>query len=185
MALLESRVVGAKPRFECRAYEFVDEVRGVLIEAVDGGVLIGSHRRVLSLLRLEEGRGGPMTVFGGQRAEAWHEDGQYERDDGARFNFNFTLVESGGWADVVAYHYNVAWRPSDGVCGRDYLRFDWDEGFRGTRVLLGSPPLSHVHLGRHGIVSPTPVMSPLELLDLLLWHTLVSRPTPLSGGCSD
>lgn len=179
---LERRVVEERPRLSCQPYELVAMIRKQISEAVQEGVLAGSPREVVDLVKCSRvDRGGVFTISGGLHAERWEESGQFERvDDGARFNFNVTGSAEGGCVDLVAYNYNLAWSPLGGE-RLGFIRFDWNRTFIEERKILSSPPLSHVHLGRHGVVSPAPVLSPLEALDYLLWHKLVSRPSASSA----
>lgn len=75
-------------------------------------------------------------------------------------------------ARLLAYHFNLAWPDRSG-----FLRFDWDASFNtAERDPMTSPPLCHAHLGGHNLIVPSPVMSPLEVLDLLLRHPNAGRP---------
>jgi hypothetical protein len=92
--------------------------------------------------------------------------------DDARFNF--TVVARYAKAadpELIAYHFNLAF-PGNHAPG--FVRFDCNEAhfadaFRDASL---SPLRCHMHPGHSRMTVPSPLLSPLEILDLILRHHL-------------
>ena len=115
---------------------------------------------------------GVMMITGGKRAETWDAADQFERDDGARFNFVVVARYLKDAApELIAYHFNLAF---PGIHAPAFVRFDCNEAEFAdvARNAARSPLRCHSHPGHAQMTVPSPVLSPLEILDLLLRHHL-------------
>jgi hypothetical protein len=91
------------------------------------------------------------------------------RSDGAWFDFQLTVKEGEGRAEIDFYDFELRLPPGSGF---EFVRFDLNPPASADRP--GGLPedglRSHLHLNADddGLVVPAPVMSPFEILDLFL-----------------
>jgi hypothetical protein len=143
-------------------------IRSYLIDASDNRRIRNSINDIYKLLRMD-GRadGYGLIACGGID---FHRDGgvpHLTRDDGARLTFSLTLVEAEGVAALVAYRVELAGIPSGAP---PFLRFDFDSPGKPHEA---NGLRSHLHPGSDLVRVPAPVMTPLEILDLLLYGSCV------------
>jgi hypothetical protein len=98
---------------------------------------------------------------------------QIERNDGARFNFTIQVGYPARLArrkepEIISYHFNMAFREGHQPL---FIRFDLNEANfvkGGVREAVHSPLLCHMHPGHGKMTVPSMVLSPQEVLDILL-----------------
>ena len=170
---LERRVLDQQPELLPKLWQVSTKVRQLLEEAHFDGLLKQSPREIRALLDAphDPDPDGGAVIRGGLRAEAWEADPQFERDDGARFNFEITLLYPPNEANarrLVSYHCNIAFQ--DGrhpvMVRLDYVKLG------GVESNATIPLRCHTHPGTPKMTVPSPVLSPLELLDVVLRHHL-------------
>lgn len=116
---------------------------------------------------------GVATIAGGDRHEVWEGSNQIERDDGARFNFVVQVGYPMGLVsrkapEIISYHFNLSFEDRRHPA---FVRFDLNDAKFITEVVRDaaySPLLCHSHPGHGAMTVPSPVLSPQEVLDILL-----------------
>jgi len=101
-------------------------------------------------------------VGGDKNQERDHGLRHFERDDGAWFDFTITVREHAQELELLAYDFEIRFPPG---AGTPFLRIDFNlpshhNEDRDLRM--------HVHPGSDDIVMPAPMMSPSEVLGLLI-----------------
>lgn len=170
---LEERIgqlaVPMPPKF----WQLRDEMRQTLENAHTEGLLMQAAHQIRPLYKvIDPDSRGIGLIAGGTRAESWKAGDQFERNDGARFNFAVVARYSGGAdRELIAYHFNLAFQ--DGHAP-SFVRFDCNEAAfaDAPRNPARSPLRCHSHPGHAGMTVPSPVLSPIEILDILLRHHL-------------
>jgi hypothetical protein len=86
----------------------------------------------------------------------------FTRDDDAWFDFTITVREQHGRLELLAYDFEIRFPPG---AGAPFLRLDLNlPAHRNEERELRS----HLHPGSNDILVPAPVMSPTEILTLLV-----------------
>lgn len=149
------------------------EIQRYLIKAADSRLLEGGQAGVHQRLRAAPLKEGIFEIAVG-------DERNFRRDpslphfrrckDGAWFDFQMQLREHPQGFDIVQYDFELRIPSSDSVCST-FVRFDLnppghdneDDGLR-----------SHMHVNSDddGMAVPAPVMSPFELLDIMV-HGLI------------
>jgi hypothetical protein len=150
-----------------------DDMRQTLENAHAEGLLKQGVREIKPLYKCTEPDAhGFMLITGGKRAETWDADDQFARDDDARFNFAVvSRYAKGADPELISYHFNLAF---PGIHAPGFVRFDYNEAkfANASRNAARSPLRCHVHPGHPNMTVPSPVLSPVEILDLILRHHL-------------
>ncbi|MCB9762425.1 MAG: hypothetical protein H6739_21690 [Alphaproteobacteria bacterium] len=144
--------------------------------------------------RLEADRGadGPLKSIAVGEVRNFHRQPHlphFTRRDGAWFDFQILVRERRGELTIVAYDYELRLDPkldppeeAPAHVGPAFVRFDYNPPWHDNAA---DGMRAHLHLGSDddGVVVPTPVLSPYEVLDRFL-HGLVrtGRVRRLGGG---
>ena len=166
---LEARIVQPTVPLPAKYWELRDEMRRTLENANTEGLLQQSMKQIKLLYKSTEPDAlGVMVITGGKRAETWNVDDQFARDDDARFNFSVVCrYARGAQPELVAYHFNLAF---PGAHAPAFVRFDCNEAHfaDASRNAARSPLRCHTHPGHAQMTAPSPVLSPIEILDIIL-----------------
>jgi hypothetical protein len=155
-----------------RAKDLFVQLRGYLIRCSVEGAIRDSQSEVRSRLRHYEEKGQQVVAvcdaptqpknFRRDRALAF-----FTRADGAWFDFGFTVTERGGRPlELHSYGGEVRFDGSTVPMPPPWIRFDLNP--------LGTSnddraQRSHLHPGTDDWSVPSPILSPIELLDLLVF----------------
>lgn len=168
MNSLQKRIMNGTPeRRRVKANSVLGEVRAALTKAYNEDKLATPMHGIWDVVRIvSPPEGAPVNavaIVGGTKSyDRAPEDAELSRTDGAWFHFSMTLLDHhDGTLEVLAYVFEIVshtWKPL-------FLRFDLNlEGHhndeRGIR--------SHLHPGHEDILLPSPVLDPLEALELML-----------------
>ena len=137
-------------------------------------MLATSPAEIPKFLRMTSRSDGKIAIVGGKKDQSRERNlPRFTRSDGAWFHFTLTVSEQPKVPlDLVAYDFEICFteepRPP-------FVRFDLnppdhhneEEGLR-----------SHVHLSTDDVSVPSMVMSPLEVLDVLLYDLRLKRDKP-------
>jgi hypothetical protein len=170
---LEARIGRLAVPMPPKHWQLRDEMRQTLEVAHADGLLKQAVHQIKPLYRsTEPDARGFMVITGGKRAETWAAGDQLARDDDARFNFTVVARYTKAAApELVAYHFNLAF---PGAHAPAFVRFDCNEAHfaDASRDASRSPLRCHTHPGHAQMTVPSPVLSPVEILDLILRHHL-------------
>lgn len=155
-----------------------------LWRAVDDGVLVTRKDECHKLLKLSDSPvKGPnnIGIYGGDKD--FKRTGlmkRFMRNDGAWFHFSITVGQPNRQLmTLIAYDFELCF--SDEFirdhCSPKFVRFDLNEPEHPNEI---RDLRSHMHPGHDDLITPAPVMSPLEILHLFLYVGLVP-PTKLRG----
>jgi len=108
-------------------------------------------------------------IFGGDKNQARVRDRRhFERPDGAWFDFAITLSESKAGLELLAFDFEIRFSTDAAV---PFIRFDLNLAGHANEA---REMRCHVHPGSDEIQVPSPLMSPLEILELFIVQL---RPT--------
>jgi hypothetical protein len=170
----------AAPELPDKFWKLKDEIRTILTDGALDGSLKQSFREIEPLIRnsREPDEYGVASIAGGDRHEVWAGNNQIERGDGARFNFAIHVGYPTHRAprevpELLSYHFNMAFQDGHQPL---FIRFDLNEAKFVTDVArtdvardaVHSPLLCHMHPGHTKMTVPSMVLSPQEVLDILL-----------------
>lgn len=100
---------------------------------------------------------------------------RFIRDDGAVIHFALTVRQRGGAPlDLVAYNFEVYFPSQQPIA---FLRFDLNDR-RHSNDDLGLR--AHLHPGNDDLQLPSPLLSPLDALNFLIYRCRPRRDTPRS-----
>jgi len=148
-------------------------VRTCLTAAADEGVLRTPPEDIFRLLKTQERAPEPGTtvlaVFGGATFDKGQsDDAFFIRSDGSRLSFAVSVAyQRASEPVIVAYRFHLRF-PSNSSPA--FIRVDLNDESREPLM----EPRSHLHPGSDRIRLPLPMMTPLEILERLLYGT----PTP-------
>lgn len=170
---LEERIGGPAVPLPPTFWQLRDEMRQTLENAHSEGLLLQAPRQIGLLYKVTppDSRG-TVLIDGGKRAEAWGAEDQLERNDRARFNFAVVVRYSKGFApELISYHFNLSFEAGHAP---SFVRFDYNDAAfaNASRDPVRSPLRCHSHPGHASMTVPSPVLSPVETLDILLRHHL-------------
>lgn len=162
---LQKRVLGAGPSMPSDVRALFGEIRKYLLEAADEELLKSPPDIIIKLLKMVEDskeRGTAEILVGRANFKRSNDMPAFERDDGARFDFGITLRQEKSGLALIAYHFEI--RFPEGCPG--FVRFDLnppghkneDKGLR-----------AYLHPGHDDLQVPAPMMSPIEVLDVLVY----------------
>lgn len=166
---LEARILVPVVPMPPTPWQLRDEMRQTLENAHAEGLLQQATHQIKLLYRCTEPDArGVLVITGGKRAETWGADEQFARNDGARFNFVVVARYAKATVpELIAYHFNLAFPDAHAPA---FVRFDCNEAqfADASRNAARSPLRCHTHPGHAQMTVPSPVLSPLEVLDILL-----------------
>jgi hypothetical protein len=160
-----------------RAADLHRQLRAELIRASDAGDILDSFRDIHSLLKLipepppqlvQQLRARKLherafCILGGEKNQARHRGiPHFKRRDGAWFDFSIVVRETDDHLELLAYDYEIRFPPG---MGAPFVRYDLNPPFHANteRELR-----CHVHLGHEDGPCPSLLMTPSEMLSVLL-----------------
>jgi len=171
---LQERILGLEPPLPDDARQLFSEMRSVLRAASDEGLLATGPAEIHALLKTVTERDGKVAITGGYKDfQRTGQHPRFVRRDGAWFHFTLTVApRSRRKLDLIAYDFELVF--PDGT-DPVFIRFDLnppehDNEEQGLR--------SHVHPGTDDFSAPAPLMSPLEILDVVLHDLCLRRKKP-------
>ena len=173
MTPLSQRLEAARPTWvETVAGALFKRVRQKLLKACNEGVLDCDLSVVHQQLRMVVD-GDSAAIFAGEirstgdgRVTDFRRNGPryFVRDDGAWLSFSLTVRQHERELEILAYDFELVW-PNG--ASPSFLRFDLNPPGHANDV---REIRSHFHPGNDDLLAPAPIMTPEELLDLLLWR---------------
>jgi len=155
------------------AKTLASDVRRCLLVAADEGVLRTPPESIFRLLKTEERTAERGTIVVAMLGGATFDKGQSEdaffiRSDGARLSFGVAVAyQRGAEPELLTYRFHLRFARNGSPA---FIRLDLNDESRDPLM----EPRSHLHPGSDGLRLPVPVMTPLEILERLLYGT----PTP-------
>lgn len=133
-------------------------IRTALWKASDERAIVNAPQEVFRLLKSKKDAKA-IVIDGGTEAEPF-----VRTSDAAEFNFGVTLtIDEGGGVTLLAYRFHLKYRQG---CSPPYVRMDLNPT---THEDALREPRAHVHAGADDVRIPTPLMHPMELLDLVIY----------------
>jgi hypothetical protein len=170
---LAQRLEAARPTLDdTDAAALFKRLKNTLIRACNEGVLTCDMSVVFKQLQKRADKD-ETAMFAGEihpskerRATDFRRDGprHFVRDDGAWLSFSLTVRQHGRRLEILAYAFELVL--PDGV-SPPFLRFDLNQPGHNNDL---REIRSHFHPGNDDLLAPAPIMTPEELLDLLLWR---------------
>lgn len=151
----------------------LSEMREHLISASDEGLLETPAHDIFNLLKLSaspiDKRPEYRGIYGGEKdLKRTGARRHFRRRDGAWFFFTITVRSRRGQSlQLIAYDFELCFPPTAPGAERlpRFVRFDLNQpGHNNESIGLRS----HMHPGHDDLSAPAPLMSPLELLDLVV-----------------
>jgi hypothetical protein len=168
---LQERILGARPDMPDSAKALHRELRRALIAAHNEGLLRSSPAEIHKLVKLEEPTSAYCVIAGGEKNFKRDPNRPHlERDDGAWFDFAITVGQTRAMPlELIAYNFEIRFPDASAPA---FIRFDLndpthDNEARGMR--------SHIHPGSDDLQVPSPLMSPDEVLSILLHDLRIER----------
>lgn len=180
---LQLRLEENAPPLPTTAAELHEQFGRVLRRAIFDEVLVNGGHDVGRLLRLTAAsRSGDPNVFaltGGpkdfRRVEAPQRAERFLRDDGAVIHFALVVRERpAAPLDLVAYGFEIYFPSQLPIA---FVRFDLNDR-RHSNDDLGLR--AHLHPGNEDLQLPSPLLSPLDALNFLIYRCRPRRDTPRS-----
>lgn len=175
---LQQRVLGAAIELPENHKKLHSELRKILLDAYDDELLktppAGIHRM---LKRDRAAESNHYVIVGGEKNFRRDKSlSHFERDDGAWFDFAITVAQPGRRAmELIGYNFELRFEREGGP---RFIRFDLNEPSHPNE---DRDIRAHVHPGDDDLQVPSPLMSPSEVLQILL-HDLRPPPKPRSKG---
>lgn len=173
MTPLAQRLEAARPTLvENEAGALFKRVRQKLIKACNQGVLACNMSVVQQQLRMVPGAdttaifAGEIHPEGNRRLTDFRREGprHFVRDDGAWLSFTLTTRQNERRLEILTYSFELVW---PNAVSPWFLRFDLNAPGHANDA---REIRSHLHPGNDDLLAPAPIMTPEELLDLLLWR---------------
>ena len=168
------RRLDVRPNLPGTFRELCSQVVNALRKGSDLGVLRDPPHRIFAQLKEaapppEVERGAQALVGGSKNFHRSLDLPHFTRDDGGWFDFAITAREQNGALELLAYNFELRFPVSPPGLGQPpppFVRFDLNppghsNADRGLRA--------HVHVGHDDLSVPAPILSPEEILDLLLY----------------
>lgn len=180
---LQLRLEQNFPALPTTAAELRDQFGRVLRRAIRDEALVNGAFDVSQLLRLTEASrsGGPdvFALTGGpkdlRRVTSPQRTERFLRDDGAVIHFALIVRErQGNPLDLVAYGFEIYFPSQQPI---PFIRFDLNDR-RHSNDDLGLR--AHLHPGNEDLQLPSPLLSPLDALNFLIYRCRPRRDTPRS-----
>jgi hypothetical protein len=174
MLALQTRILAMRVPMPDRPSDLLVQMRNVLLAASNEEVLFTSPLEVPKPLKMSRQSDGKVSIVGGTKDQSRARDlPRFKRRDGAWFHFTLTVAEQPKLPlELVAYDFELCFTEDPAT---PFVRFDLnppahhneEEGLR-----------SHVHLSTDDFSVPSMVLSPLEVLDVLLYDLRLKRDKP-------
>jgi hypothetical protein len=180
---LQLRLEQNVPALPTTASELREQIGRVLRRAIRNEVLANGVYDVGQLLRLTPAsQNGDPNVFaltGGPkdfgRTDSPQHTSHFIRDDGAVIHFALVVREQqGAPLDLIAYGFEVYFPLKQPIA---FVRFDLNDR-RHSNDDLGLR--AHLHPGNEDLQLPSPLLSPLDALNFLIYRCRPRRDTPRS-----
>jgi len=180
---LQLRLEQNVPALPATAVELHEQFGRVLRRAILDEALVNGVYDVGQLLRLTvASRSGDPNVFaltGGPkdfgRTDTPEHVSHFIRDDGAVIHFALIVRERpGAPLDLVVYGFEIYFPSQQPIA---FVRFDLNDR-RHSNDDLGLR--AHLHPGNEDLQLPSPLMSPLDALNFLIYRCRPRRDTPRS-----
>lgn len=148
-------------------------IRSLLVDAFNRDRLSVAQDTIYKEVKLTDGPSSTWAIVGGTkdfRRNPAH--ARLYRDDGAWFHFTMTGRQtSRGAIEITSYDFELVFPAEHNP---SWVRFDFNPpGHENeTRDLR-----SHIHPGNDDILLPAPLMTPTELLELLIDHARPRDPS--------
>jgi hypothetical protein len=152
--LRDVRIVDAAPIEECNMTQLLVWTKNALRKVAARGV------NVDSLVRMDGDPNRQRTLVCGDRKER-----AFVRQDGVRCNFKINVLERGKKLTLLSYALHLD-APTEHRAPT-FLRWEFEQS-RKAGVDAIKEPLAHLHPGHDAVRVPSPVLSPKELILLLL-----------------
>jgi hypothetical protein len=171
---LQARILRLAPELPVRPSDLYLQLRNALLAASNDGTLETSLREIPKLLKIVPQSDGKVAIVGGEKDQSRTQKlPRFRRRDGAWFHFTLMVAERAKLpVDLIGYNFEIVF--PDGAAPA-FVRFDLNppdhhnekEGLR-----------SHVHPGTDDFSAPSPLMGPLEILDVLIHDLRLKRAEP-------
>lgn len=148
------------------------DIREYLLHAADDKLVEGGQALVWNVLKFDQRRDGKYFIAVGDRRNFRRDPSlpHFRRTtDQAWFDFQLLLAESSRSVEILAYDFELR-LPAEGSKS-SFIRFDLNPEEHGNEA-DGLRSHMHVNSDDDGMSVPAPVMSPYELLDLMV-HGLI------------
>ncbi len=175
---VQQRVLSLWPDLEVsKASALLRRMRGVCNRAIEADKLAVAQQDLHKYITLEEDKQKGQSVvrgglLGGQKPFArLPESALLRRDDDAWLHFTVTLSQAADRLELLAYDFELVFPANHSP---PWIRFDlnYPEHSNQARDLR-----SHLHPGNDDILLPAPIMTPVELLELLIVGCRPRDPT--------
>jgi len=175
---LQQRIMISPPLMTDEPRQLFNELRSLLFGAANEGALRTPPQQILKLLKLSSDakdakdakRSGEVVVTGGEKNQDRDRSlAHFERDDGAWFDFAITVARvSGEPLLILGYTFEIRFPTLESP---RFVRFDVNLPGHENE---GQGLRSHLHPGDDDLQVPAPFMSPLEVLDLVIYGMRLS-----------
>lgn len=161
LAALQVRILGGKPPTNSDPKEVLGVLRRVLFDSYNEGTLSTSYDRIYSAVTGKSDKNAYRIAGGIKDFSGRPDSAVLLRDDSAWVHFSLTFKEHDGVPELDSYNFEICFPQGS----PRFVRFDLNppDSETGTRGLR-----SHCHPGNDDFIVPAPVMSPDELLWLLV-----------------
>jgi hypothetical protein len=168
---LQERILSQQPELPENARQLHRELCRTLIAAHNDKLLRTAPAQIYQLVKLDAPKSPECVIVGGSKNFKRNPGlPHFQRDDGAWFDFAITVEENRrGALRLIGYNFEI--RFPEGASPA-FIRFDLNEDDhdnedRGMRC--------HLHPGNDDLQVPAPLMSPGEVLNILLHGLRVER----------
>lgn len=171
---LQARLCGLLPPLPASADDLFSALRKSLRDASDEGRLSTKPHEIFKLLKLSSTGKGETAILGGEKNfQRTRDKAHFARADGAWFDFTITVAHAGRDKSLILVAYDFEIRFPEHV-KPTFVRFDLNQPGHDNETL---GLRSHLHPGSDDLSVPSPLMSPLEILDVIL-HGLALPGNP-------
>lgn len=171
---LEERICGMPCPVSDTAEKVRQQLERELLAAFYSEHLHTPPHAIKRMLKLSEPSHGVHEIVGGHKSFARSSsEGQFERHDGALFNFAITVVHRPGRQSLGLHAYNFEILFPAGYPEQNaprFVRFDLNQpghgnSSRGMRC--------HLHPGHDDLQVPSALLAPIEILELFLYGLIL------------
>jgi hypothetical protein len=166
---LQARICGLLPPIPASPEKLFSELRKSLRDAIDEGKLKTKPHEIFKMLKKSSTSKGEVEIVGGEKN--FHrtlDKAHFTRADGAWFDFAITVARASDGKSLILLAYDFEIRFPEHIKPA-FVRFDLNQPGHENEII---GLRSHLHPGSDDLSVPSPLMSPLEILDVLL-HGLV------------
>jgi hypothetical protein len=167
-AAVEARSLIPLPPLPSTPEKLMAAIRKHLTIAADNDALITPVHRIFSLLNIDKKTRSKSSTVVSLTGGSPFDKGQDSQDfffrpDGARLSFSVTASYEAGTCTLLAYRFHLQFPPGSIP---PHVRFDLNPEV-GQNALV--EPRSHLHVGAEDLRVSILVMSPLEVLDKIIY----------------